>query len=208
MIPATKEQFLASLKSGDFGVIDSKNFFATLQNWYRKKFKEGDERASHAFYLRAPPRIAEANGVFVRNDATIIKNIGDSTKCWVFRNLNLTPAQLSAMNAAADVAVQVGGHYSVGGIGQFALRFFGLKKKLADEGGVFCSEFCGDLATDAGLPWVSGKKTFEVSPSEMLNWLLSPAAQEAGWVLIGKYDGAGNYTIEDLSSTGNPGLAA
>jgi hypothetical protein len=192
--PATKEEFLASLRSGDIGIIRADNVFAKLQNWYRKKFKEGELAASHGFYVRNPPRIAEANGMFITNDSTVVKNIGDKTKCWIFRYTLLTAAQRAAMNASADVAVQVGGHYSVGGIAQFALQFFGIRKKLADEGGVFCTEFTGDLIVGAGIPYVEGKGAFEIDPSYQLNWMLSPEAQEKHWILAGLYDGA-NYLI-------------
>ena len=204
---ATKEDFLASLQSGDIGIILSRNLFATLQNWYRKKFKEGELAASHGFYLRAPPRIAEANGLFVRNDATIVKDIGDSTKCWVFRYTGLTPAQLDCMNGCADVAVQAGGHYSVGGIAQFALRFFNLHKSLSDEGGVFCTEFTGDLIVAAGIPYIDRKHTWEISPSAQLNWFLGLDALAKGWVLAGKYDGAGNYLLNDSAATNQPKAA-
>lgn len=193
MIPASKEQFLATLRAGDIGISLARNPFAILQDWYRRKFKEGELAASHGFYFRKPPQIIEADGIFV-SKANIFKNIGDKTKVWVFRYARVAPSQIDLMNVAADVAVDVGGHYSVGGLAQFALQFIGLRKKLADESGVFCTEFTGHLIMYAGLPYVKGKRAFEVDPSYQLNWMLG-AGKDLGWVLAASYDGAGNYLI-------------
>jgi hypothetical protein len=194
MQTSTKDGFLGTLRSGDIALISSKNLFATIESWYAKKFNEGSVLASHGLYLREPPRIAEANGLWVSNDSSVIKYIGDTTKCWVFRYSGITPEQVAEMNAAADMAVDAGGHYSIGGILEFGLQFFGIKKHLSNENGVFCTKFTGDLITLAGLPYVPGKQTFEVDPTAQLTWFLGDGAK-AGWVLVASYDGAQNYLI-------------
>lgn len=194
--PSTKEGFLAALHAGDIGLIRGSNLFATVQKWYAKKFKEGALTASHGFYIEKPPEIVEADGLYITRSA-IIKDIGDSTKCWVFRYSKLTDGQLGAMNEGADIAVDSGGHYSIWGIGQFALRFFGVTKHIKDESGVFCTKLTGDLIVKAGVPYVAGKQTFEVDPSLQLNWFMSDEAKAAGWFLAASYDGAGNYFVDD-----------
>lgn len=198
MNAVSKEVWLAALRAGDIGLSRAFNPFAVVQNWYRKKFKEGALTASHGFYLREPPKITEANGLFISDNSTIIKNIGDKTLTWVFRNVATTPAQVSLMNAAADMAVKSGGHYSVMGIVQFGIQFFGIRKRLVDEGGVFCTEFTGDLITLAGLPYVQGRSPYEVDPSFQLNWMMGDG-QAVGWRLVGNYDGKGGYFLGDAT---------
>lgn len=196
MQTCTKEQFLAALAPGDIGLIRARNLFATLQNWYRKKFNEGTEQASHGFLMTVPPSIAEANGVFVSSGSTVIKNIGDSTKCWVFRSNALTLAGLEKIEGFINGAVKAGGHYSVGGIMQFAAQFFGIRKKLVDEGGVFCTEFTSDAIIEAELPYITDRPPFQITPSYQLNWLLNEGPK-FGWTLVAHYDGAGNYFLAD-----------
>jgi hypothetical protein len=87
MIEVSKEVWLKNLKNGDIGLLHGHNLFATLQNWRRKKYKEGDLFASHGFYIYHPPSIMESNGLFV-SQGKIFKNIGDKTEVWIFRYSN------------------------------------------------------------------------------------------------------------------------
>lgn len=196
MITVTKDQFLSSLKAGDVGLIHARNAFAALQNLYRKRFNEGDLQASHGFLMLAPPRIAEANGLFVDSKSTVIKNIGDKTQCWLFRYEGLLPDQLARLLMYVDGAVDAGGHYSVGGILQFAARFFGIHKKVADEGGVFCTEFTSDALSKAGIPYVQDRPAYEITPSYQLNWFLTHGPM-FGWYLAAHYDGASHYFVAE-----------
>ncbi len=195
MITVAATQFALSIKAGDIGLIHSNNFFAWLQNLYRARFKEGPLEASHGFYVSNPPTITEANGIFV-SEATYLKDISDKTEAWFFRYPSLTPEQLDDMNDYAAGMVDAGGHYSVGGIGQFALQFVGVRKKLADESGVFCTELTGKLILKAGLPYITTVPAFCVTPSHQLNWFMTEGALK-GWQLAGRYDGNGNYFLNE-----------
>jgi hypothetical protein len=197
LVSVSKEVFLANLKSGDIGLICAHNFFATLQNWFRKRFDEGPQLASHGFYVIDPPKIVESNGLFItgpgHDDPTIIKNIGDSTQCWVFRYLDLTIAQLESMNDSAEMAVDVGGHYSIGGILQFAKSFFTKKRNEPDESGVFCTEFTSDLVIHAGIPFLK-KVPWQIDPTTQLTWLKTEG-YNFHWQLVNYYNGQGQYFI-------------
>ena len=195
MRKVNQDLFLANLKSGDIGLICSKSLFSTLQNWYRKRFKEGELRASHGFYLNNPPELTEANNILL-SKATINKNIGDKTKCWIFRYTKLTHEGLEAMNAAADMAISVGGHYSVEGIWQFAKSFFTKKMNMKDKKGVFCTEFTSDIILK-GIPakdYIQDRKPWQIDPSYQLNWF-SIDGKLKNWELIGFYDGEGSFFI-------------
>lgn len=193
MITTDKDTFIKSIQAGDIGLIHGHNFFAWLQNLYRERFKEGPLEASHGFYVRNPPEITEADGLFV-SDATYLKDIGDKTEAWFFRFPQLTAVQLAAMNNYADGMVDSGGHYSVGGIMQFGLQFFGIRKKVANESGMFCTELTGKTILEAGLPYITDTAPFAVTPSHQLNWFMT-SGQLAGWVLAAHYDGNGNYFL-------------
>ena len=132
--------------------------------------------------------------MFVKK-ANIIKNIGDKTECWVFRNLNLDPNQLQAMLAFADGAVESGGRYSVGGIIQFGLQYLGIKKKISDEAGVFCTEFTSRIIDAGGLPYITKLKPFEIAPSYQLNWFLGAEAKSEGWYLAAHYIPNGKFFV-------------
>lgn len=191
MVEVTKERWLSLLEPGDIGLTCSRNLFATLQNWYRKKFKEGPERASHGLVIAEPPEIVESNGLHP-SYGKIIKNIGDTTKVWVFRHPGMTPVKWALMEAYANGFIQGGGHYSVGGIVQFGLQFFGIRKRLTDAKGQFCTEFSGNMIITAGLPYITDRKAWEITPTDQLNWFVGPA-QDVGWISALSYDGNGHY---------------
>lgn len=195
MRAVNQSTFVDSISEGDIGLICGSNPFAWLQNLYRHRFNEGPLQASHGFFVRKPPAITEANGIFVSN-ATFLKDIGDKTKAWFFRFPALTTEQLDDMEDYLDGMVDAGGHYSVGGIGQFALQFFGVHKKLADEGGVFCTELTGRAILKGGLPYIPDFPPYAVTPSRQLNWFMTDGSK-LGWELAAFYDGAGNYVIQE-----------
>lgn len=187
--------FLINLKPGDIGLICSNNFFSTLQNWFRKRFKEGELRASHGFYLNNPPQLIEANSIHI-SKGEIIKNIGDKTKCWIFRYTKLTREELDSMNDAAEMAIEAGGHYSIAGIIQFAKSFFSKKLNMKDKRGVFCTEFTSDIILK-GVPandYIQDRKPWQIDPSYQLNWF-STEGKKHKWELIGFYDGQGSFFI-------------
>lgn len=192
----TSKEFVASIRNGDVGLICAKNFFATLQNLYRKKFNEGLAQASHGFIMKDSPHISEANGIVIK-PATVMKFIGDSTKCWLFRYSRLAPQQLSGMNLYIAGAEETAGHYSVGGIVQYAKSFLTGKEEKKDEQGVFCTEYTSRIIIANGLEFVEGRDPWEIDPSYQLNWFLCDEARRKGWVLAAHYDGAGNYSIAD-----------
>jgi len=192
---ASINEFVDGIKPGDIGLICANNFFATLQNWYRKKEKEGPLQASHGFFVPNPPAITEADGLFVSH-ATFLKDIGDKTKAWFFRWPMLTLDQLDDMVDYTDGMVDAGGHYSVGGICQFGLQFFGVRKKVSNEGGVFCTELTSLTILKAKLPYITDTAPYAITPSHQLNWFMTAGAA-LGWVLAGHYDGAGGYFLQE-----------
>jgi hypothetical protein len=186
--------FVANVKNGDFGLIQSTNFFGKLQKLYWKKFKEGDLFATHGFYVKTPPQISEANGIIISSNATFLKDIGDTTKCWFFRNLYLTADQLTQMNLYVEGAEETGGHYSVWGILQFAKKYLTPTYQMKDESGVFCSEYQVRIIEAAHIPCTT-IPPWQVDPSSFLNWLMSDDAKAKGWINVGYYDGNKNYQI-------------
>lgn len=206
MITVAQETFVRSIQPGDIGLILANNMFAKLQNLYRKRFKEGPLQASHGFFVRTPPMISEANGIFVSN-ATFLKDIGDKTKAWFFRNSALTADRLEDMNDYVDGMLDAGGHYSVGGIMQFGLAFFGLHKKVSDEAGVFCTELTGRTILRGGLPYITDTPVFAVTPSHQLNWFVE-AGRMFGWDLAAHYDGDGGYFLKEETKDGSVSRAA
>ena len=187
--------FIKHLLPGDIGLILSNNFFAKLQNWYRKRFKEGSLKASHGFYLNNPPELTEANGLYI-SKSMIFKNIGDTTKCWVFRYENLSCDGLSNMNSGAELAYDSGGHYSIMGIWRFVKSFITGKINQKNEKGVFCTEFTSDLISE-GVPekdYIQDRKPWQIDPSYQLNWFMTEG-KDHNWKLIGHYNGEGKYFI-------------
>lgn len=201
MKPTDKDTFIKSISTGDIGLIHAHNLFATMQNLYRLRFKEGPLEASHGFYVRLPPEIAEADGLFVSN-ATYLKDIGDKTEAWFFRYPKLTGEQWADMEDYVDGMIDAGGHYSVGGIAQFALQFCGVRKKISDEGGVFCTELTGKVILKAGLPYITDVPPYAVTPSHQLNWF-STVGTTLGWILAAYYDGKGNYFLAEKQEAAN-----
>jgi hypothetical protein len=187
-------KFIASLKNGDIGLICAKNFFAVLQNLYRKRFKEGDAQASHGFFMKQTPSISEANGIVIK-EATVNKNVGDTTKCWIFRYTKLTQEQVKGMNLYVAGAEETAGHYSVGGIMQFAKSFFTGKRNEPDESGVFCTEYTSRIVRAAGLDYISDLPTWQIDPSYQLNWFLNEGPK-FGWILAAHYDGQKFFIAE------------
>lgn len=196
MIQVSQTDWLAALRPGDICLTLGSDLFAKLQNLYRKKFNEGPLQASHGFLLTNPPEIIEADGLFVSR-ASIIKDVGNSGKCWVFRYMALTPEQQQKMLAYADGAVDAGGHYSVLGIAQFGLHFIGLQKKIGQEGGVFCVELTGNAIIEAKMPYISDRKPYDVTPSFQLNWFMGPAIP-LGYQWAAHYDGAGKFLLNEI----------
>lgn len=200
MKQSNHDEFIASLKSGDIGVICSKNIFATLQALYAHRFSEGPIAASHAFYVRNPPRITEANGIVIKGpsqNTTVLKYVGDQTKCWIFRYSELTPLQLLVMNAYADSAEATGGHYSVGGIWQFAKAWITGHQNESDEGGVFCSELASDIIKAPPISdFISDRPSWRIDPTYLLNWMLSQDKTLGKWQLAANYDGQ-NYFVKE-----------
>ena len=197
-----RNMFLANLNKGDIGLIHSHNFFATLQNLYRKKFNEGPDEASHGFYIIDPPKIAESNGMVMtgpgHGDPTILKFIGDKTECWVFRYAKIMAEQIDDMNMAATQAVAVGGHYGVSNIFQMGWRylkktFTGKVVKMKDGPGMFCTEFTSSLIKLAKIPYLI-EPDYEITPSAQLNWFKTFGG-DFSWFLASYYDGIGGYFI-------------
>ena len=184
----THDEWLANLRPGDAGIIDAKNPFAWLQDLYRKKFKEGEHSASHGFVVAEPPTIVESNG-WKPSYAFITKFIGDTTKCWVFRNKDMSGVKWEKMKSYADGAIEMGGHYGIGNIIQFGLQFLGIRKKLKDASGQFCSEFSSNLIQETNLPYNVGKPFYEITPSLQLNYFYSEQAKKDGWFLVCEYNG-------------------
>ncbi len=195
-----QKTFAVSIAAGDVGVIRAKNFFATLQNWFRQKFNEGPNQASHGFFCKTPPEISEANGMIINGSATFLKDTGDSTEAWFFRYTKLTPEQLDDMLVFCLGAEETGGHYSVGGILQFAKAFVTGSRKMSDEGGVFCTEYTSDVISAGGIvaDYITNLKSWMIDPSTQLNWFLSEEAAAKGWILAGHYDGKGGYFVADI----------
>lgn len=195
MRPATYSDFMSSLKPGDIGIINSSNFFGWLQNLYRKRFREGSLRASHGFILKIPPKVSEANGITVSGSATVTKYVGDSTECWIFRYLKLTPEQLDDINAYENGAEETGGHYSIWGILQFAKSFFTGKKDEKDESGVFCTEYTSRCILAGGITdYITTVPPWQIDPSSQLNWFMTDGIK-MNWILAAHYDGKGNYEV-------------
>jgi hypothetical protein len=165
----TREEWMAKLRPGDIGLILSNNLFSTVQNWLRMKDKNS-LRASHGFIIENPPGIIEANGAHVSR-STIGKNVGDTTQCWIFRYPNATREQINLMLAYADGMVDAHGEYSVLGIVQFAMEFFGIRKKFKDEPGVYCTELTGKAILKAGLPY-SQEPAYLITPSDQRSWFV------------------------------------
>jgi len=180
--------FIANLKSGDIGIIDARNPFAWLQDLYRKKFHEGEYSASHGFCVADPPAIVESNG-WKPSYAKITKFIGNTTKCWVFRNTAMNSQKWNNMRSYADGAIEMGGHYGIGNIIQFGLQFLGIRKKITDASGQFCTEFTSNLIEEAGLPYNVGKPFYAVTPSWQLNYMMGEQAKKDGWFLVCEYNG-------------------
>jgi hypothetical protein len=196
-LQSTKDEFIKLMRPGDIGLILADNFFATMQNWLRVKEK-CPQRASHGFLVTNPPEIFESNGLHP-SQATIIKNIGDSTKCWLFRHPDMNQEKFHDMMIYKDGCQQMGGHYSVGGIVQFGLQYVGIRKKLSDADGEFCTELTGHMILEAELPYVTELKPYEVHPSYQLSWFLGDGTDprfygfSKGWKCALSYDGQGNY---------------
>jgi len=198
MKQATVDSWIASLNNGDIGLLRSNNFFATLQNWRRKKYKEGELFASHGFYIYHPPSIMESNGLFV-SQGKLFKNIGGKTEVWIFRYGKITKDQVEDMNIYWEAMREGGAHYSIMGIAQFATQFLGVRKKITDASGVFCTEGTGKAIVKAEIPYITlmhaNVKDYEVDPSMQLNWFMSEEARQLGWYLACYYDGKGGYFV-------------
>lgn len=186
--------FVNSLEPGDIGLIKSDNAFARLQALYAHRFNEGPHLASHGFMVKDRPAISEANGIVIK-EATILKNIGDTTQCWLFRYTNLARDEQGGMMLYAAGAEETAGHYSIGGILQFAKSFLTGKRHTKDEQGVFCSEYTSRIIKAAGLNYMTELNPWEIDPTTQLNWFLTEGPAH-GWVFSAHYDGAGNYYIE------------
>lgn len=201
MRPCNDKIFFANLKAGDIGLILADNFFSTMQNWYRLKVEKAPLRASHAFLMTTPPTIAEANGLYISNDASIGKFVGDKTKCWVYRYMSATPDQKRDLMNYCNWAVQAGGTYGVSDILQFGanycLSFIGKRVKWKDNHGEFCSEFCLHGMDDVGWPTpITDDQPIESwSPSLFRSWLELKGSQ-FDYQMIGSYDpDNGGYAI-------------
>jgi hypothetical protein len=192
VICANRDKFISKINNGDIGLLLSHSVFAKLQNLFRKKFHEGELRASHGFYVKYPPRISEANGMCVKGNVDFKKYIEGSAKAWFFRYRYLTIPQLEHMNLYVRSAEETKGRYSIGGIFQYALKYLGLKKNLEDESGVFCTEYTSRIILSAPLQYIKDKEPFEISPSYQLNWMMG----NDYWRLVGQYDGK-KYWLND-----------
>jgi hypothetical protein len=203
MIQTTESRWLMSLQPGDVGLIKGDGFFASLQNLYRQKFHEGDMVATHGFMMETSPNIVESNGLFVSR-GQIIKNIGNSKKVWIFRNKFMNPGKYHDMEIYADAAVQAGGHYGIGSIVQFGAQYLGIRKKLSDSSGEFCTELCTHMLMEGDLP-VPEDPPWQVTPSYLLNWMSGTVPDKSeekqgprqGWFLAANYDGNKVYSISN-----------
>lgn len=190
------EVFVNSIKAGDVGLLRAHNPFAWFQNLYRKRMREGEQRASHGFIVKTPPKISEANGPHIK-EATFLKNIGDSTAVWFWRLKGIKGTEIEEMLDYCRGAEETGGVYSVGGIIEFFKSFLFKKKELKDKKGVFCTEYTSRIIISAGLgdKYITTRDPWEISPSFQLNWFFSNEAVRFGWYLAAYYDGQKGYFI-------------
>ena len=199
MKQVTQQELVDSLQLGDIGVILAVNQFSTMQNWQRKKDKV-PLRASHGFFMKDTPVIAESNGWEPRC-ATIYKDIGDKTQCWIFRHPAMTPDKFERMLCYWNGVVEGGGHYGIGSIAQMGLNFLGLQKHMTDAEGEFCSELTGHEILVAPLPYITELKPFEVTPSYQRSWFEGDGSdprfygKRVGWFKVAEYLGDRKYWI-------------
>ena len=178
--------FLRSMKAGDVGLTRSKTMFAKLQNFYRKRRKESDILASHGFYIHNPPLISEADGWKVSGKESVSRYFGaDGRKTWIFRYRNLGVGQLQRMTSFVDGAQTSGGVYSWGGIKELALSLLG--KRMKDRRGVFCTEYVSGIINTGGLPYITEKEEWEITPSYQLHWFVEKG-EAFGWKMIGRIE--------------------
>jgi hypothetical protein len=104
------------------------------------------------------------------------------------------------MNIFWEAANESGGHYSIGGIVQFGAQFFGLRKKITDASGIFCTEGTGKAIIKAEIPYITNFhpeiRDYMVDPSMQLNWFMTQEARNAGWIWSGYYNGDNSYFID------------
>ena len=189
------EVFVSSVKAGDVGLLKAENHFAWFQDLYRRRMGEGDQKASHGFIVKEPPMISEANGPHIQ-EATFLKNIGSSTRCWFFRLKEIKGIHVDKMMDYCRGSEETDGIYSVHGILEFIKSFLFKKRDWKDRKGVFCSEYVSRIIIAAGLGdrYITTRDPWEISPSFQLNWLCSDEARRFGWVLAAYYDGQ-DYNI-------------
>lgn len=196
MRSVTRDEWVGALQCGDIGLCLGRSLFARLQDWYRREMKESDEKASHGFYVKAPPHISEADGWKVNGGNDVDRYFSNHHKIWIFRCSSLTPAQLANMNLYIRASEETGGIYSWGGIGQLAKRFIlkllGKTSTVTDKRGVFCTEYTSRaiLAAEVdgqGLPYITDKLPQEIDPAVQLDWFLDVGVACRGWVLAAYY---------------------
>jgi len=199
MKEVSHDDFIKSLNPGDIGLILADNDFSTMQNWQRKKNKV-PLRASHGFFMLDTPNIAESNS-WKPSAATILKDIGDKTKCWVFRHADMTPEKFEDMRSYWDGFVEGGGHYGIGDIFRIGLNYFGFRTKPDDSDGEFCTELTGHVIVKAKLPYITELKPFEITPSYQRSWFDEDGndkrfyGKKLGWVKVAEYLGDGKYWV-------------
>ena len=115
--------------------------------------------------------------------------------CWVYRFNECTSADRDAILKYCD-SQEGKTFYSIMGIAQFGAQyvasFFKRKIKFKDQPGKFCSEYCEDMMKSRG--WPVADPTYATTPSG-LRYYLETDGQNAGYDLIGFYDGGGGYYI-------------
>lgn len=189
------DEWINSLETGDICLNLSSNIFSSLQNWYRKKIDKSDHRASHGFIVKTTPIISEANGFYIKS-ATINKFIGDTTEVWAFRHPAMNTERRDDVINYCEGAEENGGTYSIKGIVEYGLRFIGIKKKISDRPGSYCTEYTGKIIKQIDLPYIKDKETYQVTPSEQLSWFLSEKdGKRLGWELAAHYSKEKGYEL-------------
>lgn len=197
MIEIAKEDWIKDLSPGDIGIILSKNFFSSVQNLQRRK-DHNPLRASHCFLVTNPPKIVEANGLFISR-GNLTKFIGDTTQVWIFRHKDIQSSKVSLMMAYTDGMIDSQGHYGIGQIVSFGKELLrkvitGKEKRSKDSPGVICSELTGKAIVVAGLPYIKREEPYSVTPSEQRSWMANEGFIE-GWYLALWYDGSNHFLI-------------
>lgn len=185
----TKDEFLASLKWGDIGLVKGKSLMAKGE--YLLNNVDGvDVDASHGFVVKSAPQISEAMFSGITDKNKITKYLGGDLTVWVFRYWRpLTTVEIALGEtylAARDNETQ----YGKKGIGQFIKRFFlrlvGRNYTPKDKPGVFCTEHSSDFIKAMRTLIYLALPSEQITPSVQLDYMSDTPGT---WPLAALYDG-------------------